>query len=67
MADIKRNNPQMTNFTINNIIDYSMLLHDNNMQLPLAIYIKEITNTFKELTIFQSKPEVPVFTLAAKT
>jgi hypothetical protein len=66
MTDIRKNNPQMTNFTIKNMIDYSMLLHDNSMQLPLAIYIKEITHIFKELTNLQSKTEVPVFTRSGR-
>ena len=66
MTDMKKSFPQMKNFTISNIIDYSMVLHDPSIQLPLAIYAKEVTNTFKELTTLQPKPDAPVYTRSGR-
>ena len=39
----------MMNFSPDNIIDYCMVLNDPNIQLPFAIYAKEIIDMFTEI------------------
>ena len=40
-----------------------MVLNDPNIQLPLAIYTKEIISTFSEITDLQPKPKPDVPTI----
>ena len=64
--DIKDKCQQMASFSIDNIIDYCMLLIDTSIHLPLAIYTKDIINIFTEITNLQSKPETPTITRSGR-
>ena len=56
ISDIKQKCQQMVNFEVDNIIDYCILMNDQNIQLPMAIYTKEVIETFSEIRDLQSKP-----------
>ena len=56
IADIKEKCPSMANFELNTIMDYCILMSDPNIQLPMAIYTKELIESFSEIRNLQSKP-----------
>ena len=51
----------LTNFTNENIIDYGMIMNDNQLIEPMAYYIKQIIHKFKEETA-ETKSRLPTFT-----
>ena len=61
-ADIKLKCPKTAPLPNENIINYCLTLHDPDVQLPMAVYAKEITNSFKNITNLQSKPKTCVIT-----
>ena len=62
ITDMKSKCPKMAPLSKENIIDYCLTLHDPETQLPMAMYAKEITDTFKDITNLQSKPKTCVVT-----
>ena len=60
-TNIRSNFTQLTNFTNENIIDYGMIMNDNQLIEPMAYYIKEIIHKFKEETA-ETKSRLPTFT-----
>ncbi len=66
LSDIKTQCQQMASFTINNIIEYCMILNDPNIHLPFAIYTKEILSVYSEITNLQPKPEAPTKTRSGR-
>ena len=56
IIDVKEKCPAVQNFSTNNIFDYCILMNDTNIQLPMAIYTKEIIETYSEIQNLQSKP-----------
>ena len=61
-ADIRLKCPKIAPLSNENIINYCLTLHDPDIQLPMAIYAKEITDSFKNITNLQSKPKTCVIT-----
>ena len=59
VKDIKEKFPLMTNFSNDNIIDYCLVMNDPKFQIPMAIYTKEIIDTFLEINDLQSKSTCP--------
>ena len=37
-------------FSNKNIIDYGMILHDQRIQIPMATYVKQVMEMYKEET-----------------
>ena len=50
MKNIRDDIPQLKSFSNKNIIDYSLALSDDRIQIPIATYIKQIITTYKEET-----------------
>ena len=63
---MKEKLPQMTDFSLNNIIDYCMVLNDPKIQLPFAIYAKEILEMFSEMKKLQPEIEMPTITKSGR-
>ena len=57
IIDVKEKCPALQNFNSNNIFDYCILMNDPKIQLPMAIYAKEIIETYSEIQNLQSKPQ----------
>ena len=66
ITQMKEKIPQMINFSPDNIIDYCMVLNDPNIQLPFAIYAKEIIDMFTEIKKLQPNENVPLFTKSGR-
>ena len=56
ISDVKEKCSQMATFSVDNIISYCILMNDPNTQLPMAIYAKEIIETYSEIRNLQSIP-----------
>ena len=50
MKNIREEVPQLAQFSDKNIIDYCMILHDQRIQMPMSIFIKNILCMYKEET-----------------
>ena len=50
MKEIRELIPQLSSFSNENIIDYGMILHDQRIYLPLAMYVKQIMRTYTDET-----------------
>ena len=50
MRNIRKEVPQLTQFSDKNIIDYCMILHDQKIQMPTSIFIKNLLCMYKEET-----------------
>ena len=66
IKEMKEKSPQMTGFSLNNIIDYCMVLNDPKIQLPFAIYAKEIIEMFTEMKKHQPVTEMPTITKSGR-
>ncbi len=66
LLDIKQKCPQMASFSNDNIIDYCILMNDPVTQLPMAIYTKEIMETFSEINNLQPKSTGPIITRSGR-
>ena len=62
ITDIKSKCPKLAPLSMENIINYCLTLHDPDTQLPMAMYAKEITDSFKNITNLQTKPITCVIT-----
>ena len=56
----------MAFFTEGDIMDYCILMSDPVIQLPTAIYAKELIETFSEIGGLQSKPPGPQITRSGR-
>ena len=49
-TEIRKTIPQLLEFSNKNIIDYGMILHDQRIQIPMATYVKQVMEMYKEET-----------------
>ena len=48
--DIRQAIPQFSSFSLQNIINYGMILHDARMYIPMATYVKNIISMYRDET-----------------
>ena len=48
LEDVRTKIPQFSNFTNENIIKYCINMKDENTQIPMALYVKDIMEIYKE-------------------
>ena len=63
---MKEKSSQMTGFSLNSIIDYCVVLNDPKIQLPFAIYSREIIEMFSEMKKLQPEIEMPTTTKSGR-
>ena len=56
VSELKKTCPLMATFSVDNIISYCIRMNDPSIQLPMAIYAKEIIETYSEIRNLQSIP-----------
>ena len=66
ITEMKETLPQMAYFSLDNIIDYCMILNDPNIQLPFAMYAKEIIDMFTEMKKLQPSENIPITTKSGR-
>ena len=62
MTKIRKEVPQLELFTERNIIEYCMVLHDPMIQMPVAIFVKNLLCMYKEETEGTPLSEKPTIT-----
>ena len=62
ITELKLKHPKLAPLSKENIINYCLTLHDPDIQLPMAMYAKEVTDIYKNITNLQPKPKICVVT-----